>query len=128
MLDGGLLGLPWATFDAAGDSGPPQDAEPLHVPGHGHQGPLAPGGVQAGHGHARTAYRQFDDSEQGLDGLLAQSIEGPTPPRGQPMSHLDDRIIRDGGWRIGGEAFEPRQVVALASDGDHQLDAGGLAA
>src|SRR5271169_2049999 len=61
-----------------------ENEDPLHVPGHGHQAPLAANLVEPAQQELSKAQNRFDDAEDRLRGMPAPAVEffafgyGPT--------------------------------------------------
>src|SRR5277367_3421370 len=60
-----------------------ENEDPLHVPGHGHQAPLAANLVEPAQQELSKAQNRFDDAEDRLRGVLAPAVEFFAFGRGQ---------------------------------------------
>ena len=61
-------------FDLASGSRP-QGKHPFHVPGQGHQSPLALDVIEPAQQELAESHHRFDDAKHRFRGLLAQSVE-----------------------------------------------------
>ncbi len=101
-------------WDAAAPSGLAEGEHPLHVPGQGHQVPLAFHLFEAAQVELSETHDRLDDAEHRFRGLLAQGIGLPTLGRGQSVHHRlrRSRILRR--RRRRGETLFPGAMMVLA--------------
>jgi len=66
--------------------------QPLDIPGHADEVPLAVGGLGASHLETPEPHDRLDDAEDRLRGHLAQGVGGFARRRLEPMSHPAHRI------------------------------------
>src|SRR5258708_36470002 len=85
--------------------------QPLHVPSHGHQAPLASDPIETAQQELPEAEHRFDDAEHRLRRLLAQGIELLAVWCHQPVRHgLDRRGVLWSGRHRSKTRSEERRV------------------
>src|SRR5271155_6234299 len=93
-----------------------ENEDPLHVPGHGHQAPLAANLVEPAQQELSKAQNRFDDAEHRFWGVLALAVEFFAFGRGQAVHHGFERrrVLRC--RRCRGEALVQGRVMRYAAE------------
>src|SRR6201999_2071778 len=101
----------WRSKGALASARGLQDEHPFHVPGHGHEVPLAPDVVYSSQQELPEAHDRFDDAKHRFWNLLAQCIKFPSLRRVQPVCHGLHRRWALRWWRHGDETCAQRRMM-----------------
>src|SRR5271169_313122 len=113
-----LVDVRWLPLSLPGTEG----EDPLDVPGHGHQAPLAADLVEPAQQELPKAQNRLDDAEHRLWGVLALAVELLAFGRGQAVHHGFERrrVLRC--RRCRGEALVQGRVMRYAAERQQRLD------
>src|SRR5208283_966593 len=113
-----LVDVRWLPLSLPGTEG----EDPLDVPGHGHQAPLAADLVEPAQQELPKAQNRLDDAEHRLWGVLALAVEFFAFGRGQAVHHGFERrrVLRC--RRCRGEALVQGRVMRYAAERQQRLD------